>query len=63
MVCLEFLGSEPKFAEPTARPECLVLLNEKGLVKFKADITLEDLQVKAKEKTDLQAAQVLKPST
>ena len=37
--------------------ECLVLLNEKGLVKFKADITLEDLQVKAKEKTDLQAAQ------
>ena len=43
--------------------ECLVLLNEKGLVKFKADITLEDLQVKAKEKTDLQATQVLKPST
>jgi transposase InsO family protein len=37
--------------------ECLVALNEKGLVKFKADITLEDLQVKAKEKTDLQAAQ------
>ncbi len=28
-----------------------------GLVKFKAGITLEDLQVKVKEKTDLQAAQ------
>jgi hypothetical protein len=37
--------------------ECLVLLNEKGLVKFKAGITLEDWQVKAKGQTDLQAAQ------
>ncbi len=32
-------------------------LNEKGLVKFKAGITLEDLRAKAIEKTDLQAAQ------
>ncbi len=37
--------------------ECLVLLNEKGLVKFKAGITLEDLLAQAGEKTDLQAAQ------
>ena len=37
--------------------ECLVLLNEKGLVKFKVGITLEDLLTKANEKTDLQAAQ------
>ena len=37
--------------------ECLVLLNEKGLVKFKAGMTLEDLLAKAKGKTDLQAAQ------
>ena len=37
--------------------ECLVLLNEKGLVKFKAGITLEDLLAKAKKKTDLQVAQ------
>ncbi len=37
--------------------ECLVLLNEKDLVKFKAGITLEDLLAKAGEKTDLQAAQ------
>jgi hypothetical protein len=37
--------------------ECLVLLNEKGLVKFKAGTTLEDLLAKAKGKTDLQAAQ------
>ena len=36
--------------------ECLVLLNEKGLVKFKVGITLEDLLAKANEKTDLQAA-------
>jgi len=34
-----------------------VLLNEKGLVKFKAGITLEDLLAKAKGQTDLQAAQ------
>ena len=37
--------------------ECLVLLNEKGLVTFKAGITLEDLLAKAKGQTDLQAAQ------
>ncbi len=37
--------------------ECLVLLNEKGLVTFKAGITLENLLAKAIEKTDLQAAQ------
>jgi len=36
--------------------ERLVQLNEKGLVKFKAGITLEDLLAQAKEKTDLQAA-------
>ena len=32
---------------------CLVLVNEKGLVKFKAGITLEDVLTKAIEKTDL----------
>ncbi len=37
--------------------ECLVLLDEKGLVTFKKGTTLEDLLAKAKEKTDLQAAQ------
>lgn len=37
--------------------ECLVLLNENGLVTFKAGITLADLLAKASEKTDLQAAQ------
>ena len=37
--------------------ECLVLLNEKDLVKFKVGITLEDLLAQAGEKTDLQAAQ------
>ena len=37
--------------------ECLVLLNEKDLVKFKAGITLEGLLAQASEKTDLQAAQ------
>ncbi len=36
--------------------ECLVQLNEKGLVKFKAGITLEDLLAKAIERTDLEAA-------
>ena len=36
--------------------ECLALLNEKGLVTFKAGITLEDLLAQASEKTDLQAA-------
>jgi len=37
--------------------ECLALLNAKGLVTFKAGITLEDLLAQAGEKTDLQAAQ------
>ena len=37
--------------------ECLVRLNEKGLVTFKAGIQLEDLLVRAREKTDLEAAQ------
>ena len=37
--------------------ERLVQLNEKGLVRFKADLTIEDLLAKANEKTDLQAAQ------
>jgi len=37
--------------------ECLVQLNEKGLVKFKPGITLADLLTRASEKTDLQAAQ------
>ena len=37
--------------------ECLVLLNERGLVTFKAGITLEGLLAQASEKTDLQAAQ------
>lgn len=42
--------------------ECLVLLDKKGLVKFKAGITLEDLLAKAKEQTDLQAAQEMQKS-
>ena len=37
--------------------ECLVQLNEKGLVKFKAGVRLEDLLTTATQKTDLQAAQ------
>lgn len=37
--------------------ECLVLLNQKGLVKFKMGITLEDLLAQASDKTALQAAQ------
>ena len=37
--------------------ECLVQLNEKDLVTFKAGITLEDLLAQASEKADLQAAQ------
>ena len=37
--------------------ECLVQLCEKGLVTFKAGIQLEDLLAKAREKTDLEAAQ------
>ena len=37
--------------------ECLVQLNDAGLVKFNADVKLEDLLRNAAEKTDLQAAQ------
>lgn len=37
--------------------ECLVLLNESGLVAFKSATTLDSLLSKANEKTDLQAAQ------
>ena len=37
--------------------ECLVQLDEKGLVTFKAGIQLDDLLAKAREKTDLEAAQ------
>jgi hypothetical protein len=37
--------------------ECLVLLNEAGLVTFKSAATLDGLLNKAKERTDLQAAQ------
>ncbi len=40
--------------------ECLVQLNEKDLVKFKAGITLEDLLAQAIEKTDLEAAQEMR---
>ncbi len=36
--------------------ERLVQLHEKGLVRFKAGVTIEDLLAKANEKTDLQAA-------
>ena len=46
-----------KHADVKTPLECLVLLKEKGLVKLKTGITLEDLLAKAKEKTDLQAAQ------
>jgi len=37
--------------------ECLVVLSEKGLVTFKSEVSIEVLLLKAKEKTDLQAAQ------
>ena len=37
--------------------ECLVLLNDAGLVTFKSATMLQSLLEKAKEKTDLQAAQ------
>ncbi len=39
--------------------ECLVLLDKKGLVKFKEGIELAALQAQAKEQTDLQAAQAM----
>lgn len=39
--------------------ECLALLDEKGLVKFKKGITLHALQAQAKVQTDLQAAQAM----
>lgn len=37
--------------------ECLVLLDEPGLVTFKAGKTLQAVQAQAREKTDLTAAQ------
>ena len=40
--------------------ECLALLDEKGLVKFKKGNLLAALQAQAKEQTDLQAAQAMK---
>lgn len=44
--------------ENTKTPlECLVLLHKTGLVAFKSATTLDGLLLKAKEKTDLQAAQ------
>jgi transposase InsO family protein len=46
-----------KHADVKTPLECLVLLTEKGLVKLKKGVALEDLLAKAKEKTDLQAAQ------
>jgi hypothetical protein len=43
---------------PRSRGICsLVQLNQAGLVAFKSATMLEDLRGKAKEKTDLQAAQ------
>ena len=39
--------------------ECLALLDKKGLVKFKAGITLAALQNQAKQQTDLAAAQAM----
>ena len=39
--------------------ECLALLDEKGLVKFKKGNTLQALQAQAKVQTDLQAAQAM----
>ena len=39
--------------------ECLVLLDKKGLVKFKAGIELAALQAQAKQQTDLAAAQAM----
>jgi hypothetical protein len=33
------------------------VLSEKGLITFKSEVSLEALLLKAKEKTDLQAAQ------
>ena len=39
--------------------ECLALLDEKGLVKFKKGNTLRALQAQAKVQTDLQAAQAM----
>jgi transposase InsO family protein len=38
---------------------CLVELSEKGLVRFKAGITLHDLQTQANDQTDLAAAQAM----
>ena len=38
---------------------CLAHLSEKGLVRFKADVTLQDLQDQASAQTDLAAAQAM----
>jgi len=46
-----------KHADVKTPLECLFLLNEKGLVKFKKGVTLKALQAQANEKTDLAAAQ------
>jgi len=46
-----------KHADVKTPLECLASLSEKRLVKFKKGITLKDLEAKAREKTDLQAAQ------
>ncbi len=46
-----------KHADVKTPLECLVLLNEKGLVIFKQDTTLTVLLAQAKEQTDLAAAQ------
>ena len=39
--------------------ECLALLDEKGLLRFKAGVTLAALQAQAKQQTDLAAAQAM----
>jgi transposase InsO family protein len=45
-----------KHADVKTPLECLVQLDDKGLVCFKEGVTVQILQAKAKEKTDLQAA-------
>ena len=45
-----------KHADVKTPLECLVQLNDKGLVKFKTGMALQELLIKAKEKTDLAAA-------
>ena len=46
-----------KHADTKTPLECLVVLNKAGLVTFKSATTLDSLLVKAKGRTDLQAAQ------